>query len=90
MVRAVRLIHVSSDFKKSFRRLPRHIQKFAIKKDRLFRQDAFTSSLRTHKLKGALDGYWSYSVNFEYRIMFRFISTDEVIYYDIGTHEIYR
>ena len=90
MVRAIRLIHVTSDFKKSFRRMPRHIQEIAVKKDRLFRQDAFISSLRTHKLKGALEGYWSYSVNFEYRVMFRFIKMDEVIYYDIGTHEIYR
>ena len=61
----------------------------AIKKDRMFRQNAFTVSLRTHKLKGPLDGYWAYSVNLEYRVLFRFINNHEVLYYDIGTHEIY-
>ena len=90
MPRPIRIIHVTSDFKKSFRRIPRHIQELAIKKDTLLRQDAFAPSLRTHKLKGHLEGYCSYSVNLEYRILFRFIKEDEVIYYDIGTHEIYR
>ena len=90
MTRPVHTVHVTSDFKKAFRKLPQHIQKLAIKKDHLFRQNAIASSLRTHKLKGPLDGYCSYSVNLDYRVLFRFIKTDEVIYLDIGTHEIYR
>lgn len=90
MQRKINTIHVSSDFKKAFRKLPRHIQDAAIKKDVIFRQDAFATSLRTHKLKGPLEGYWSYSLNIAYRVLFRFIQDDEVIYYDIGTHEIYK
>ena len=89
MNRAIRLVHVTSDFKKAFQKLPLHIQDLAIKKDRSFRENAFTKSLRTHKLKGPLDGYWSYSVNIDYRILLRFINAHEVIYYDIGTHGIY-
>lgn len=89
MTQPIRTVHVSSDFKKSFRKLPRHIQQLAIKKDLTFRQNAFTSSLRTHKLKGPLEGYFAYSINHEYRILFRFIKSDEVLYYDVGTHEIY-
>ena len=90
MARPIHVIHVTSDFEKAFRKLPRRIQDLAIKKDRLFRQDAFTTSLRTHKLKGPLDGHFAYSINLNYRILFRFIKVDEVIYYDAGTHEIYR
>jgi len=90
MIRPVHTIHITSDFTKAFRRLPRRIQGLAIKKDQQFRQDAFMASLRTHKLKGHLEGYYAYSVNLEYRILFRFIKNDEVIYYDIGTHEIYK
>ena len=89
MDRPIRIIHIPSDFRKSFQKLPAHIQDLAIKKDRMFRQNAFTVSLRTHKLKGPLDGYWAYSVNLEYRVLFRFINNHEVLYYDIGTHEIY-
>ena len=90
MIRPIHTIHVTSDFQKSFRKLPRHIQELAIKKDHLFKQNAFTPSLRTHKLKGPLDIYCAYSINLEYRILFRFIDSNEAIYYDIGTHEIYR
>jgi len=82
--------HITSDFEKSFRKLPVHIQGLAIRKDGWFRSDAFDKRLHTHKLKGELKGYWSYYVDRKYRILFRFINRDEVVYYDIGTHDIYR
>ena len=90
MARPIRIVHVTSDFRKAFGKLPHHIQSLAVKKDLLFRQDAFASFLQTHKLKGPLDGYWAYSVNHEYRVILRFVSDHEVLYYDIGTHSIYR
>jgi len=83
-------IHFSPRYFKSFFRLPAPIQKLAIKKDPWFRTNPFDGRLRTHKLKGDLAGTWSYSINREYRVLFRFISDVEVLYYDIGTHEVYR
>jgi addiction module RelE/StbE family toxin len=83
-------IHSTSEFEKSFSKLPIHIQNLAEKKDKWFRKNAFDPRLHTHKLKGELEGYWSYYINFQYRVLFRFIDNDEVIYYDIGTHDIYR
>ena len=73
MIRSIRIVHVTSDFKKSFVKLPKPIQELAIKKDQMFRQNAFAHSLRAHKLKGPLDGYWAYSVNLQDRILFRFL-----------------
>lgn len=90
MTRPILNVHVSSDFEKSFHKLPNNIKDLAEKKDKLFRNDAFDVRLHTHKLKGELEGYWSYYVNYKYRILFRFITENEVIYYDIDTHEIYR
>lgn len=83
-------IHTTSEFQKSFRKIPKPIQNLAVKKDQYFREDAFDIRLRTHKLRGELEGYWAYSINQKYRILFRFIKDDEVIYYDIGTHGIYK
>ena len=80
----------SSRFVRSYRKLPPRIRKLAQKREKIFLSDPFAAGLNTHKLKGELFGYWSYSVNYEYRIMFRFCGTDEVLYYDIGTHEIYK
>ena len=86
----VKNIHFAPRFLKSFSKLPLSVQKIAKKKDGWFRVDPFDDRLRTHKLKGELSGAWSYSVNREYRVLFRFIQEDEVLYYDVGTHEIYR
>ena len=86
----VKSIDFTPHFLKSFSRLPLAIQELAKKKDGWFRRNPFDPRLRTHKLKGELSGAWAYSVNREYRVLFRFLKGDEVIYYDIGTHDIYR
>ncbi len=46
--------------------------------------------LRTHKLSGKLESYWSFSINYEMRILFEFIDKETVGFVDFGTHEIYR
>ncbi len=71
----VKFAHFTPYFLKSFQKLPRSIQALAKKKDDCFRNNPFDTRLRTHKLKGELTGVWAY---------------DEVVYYDIGTHNIYR
>ncbi|MDD5530317.1 MAG: type II toxin-antitoxin system mRNA interferase toxin, RelE/StbE family [bacterium] len=83
-------VHITSEFEKSFHKLPVRIQYMAEKKDREFQLNPFDKRLHTHKLKGELEGYWSYYINYKYRILFRFLNENEVIYYDIGTHTIYR
>ena len=90
MAHPVLKIHITSGFERSYHKLPSLIQKLAERKDQWFRINAFDPRLHTHKLKGFLEGYWSYSINYEYRILFRFINNDEALYYDIGTHDIYR
>ncbi|MDJ0681081.1 MAG: type II toxin-antitoxin system mRNA interferase toxin, RelE/StbE family [Xenococcaceae cyanobacterium MO_167.B52] len=58
----------------------------------LLENDPFTPSLKSHKLTGDLDGYWSCSVNYDCRIIFTF-SQDEhseetlIILVDIGSHD---
>ncbi|MGR3179039.1 MAG: type II toxin-antitoxin system mRNA interferase toxin, RelE/StbE family [Candidatus Anammoxibacter sp.] len=75
---------------KSFNKLPASIKILATKNDKWFRSDAFDKRLDTHKLKGELKGYLAYSVNRKYRVLLRFIGSNEVIYYDVGTHDIYK
>jgi mRNA interferase YafQ len=42
--------------------------------------------LRTHKLKGELDGYWAFSVDDDLRVLFRW-DADVVLLVNIGTHD---
>lgn len=86
----VKQVHVAPKFFKSFAKLPASVQAQAKEKDAWFRANPFDPRLRTHKLKGPLAGAWAYSVNYTYRVLFRFLTNDEVLYYDIGTHEVYR
>ena len=88
--RLIATIRVTSDFAKAFRKLPPRLQTLAEKKDRWFRANAHDCRLGTHKLKGALAGYWSYVINPQYRVLFRFLAGDEGLYYDVGTHKVYR
>ncbi len=80
----------SNRFKRSLAKLPPHIQKVVIKKEAIFVNNPFDKTLKTHKLKGNLKDFWSFSVNYSFRIVFEFVKKDEVIFYDIGDHQIYQ
>lgn len=57
---------------------------------RIFKADPFDPRLKTHKLKGNLNEYWSFSISFSDRILFRFIDKETVFFIDIGSHDIYK
>ena len=85
----VNKITYSSHFAKAFKSLPEKIKELAIQKEKIFRADCFDSRLKTHKLKGKLKPYWSFSINYSYRILFEFQTDGEVSFIDVGTHSIY-
>jgi len=84
----------SSKFKKGYKKLPNKVKKIAEEKENIFRQNPFDPKLKTHKLHGKFRGrikkYWSFSIGYKYRIVFRFINKDIVRFYLIGTHHIYQ
>ncbi|HDH31238.1 MAG TPA: type II toxin-antitoxin system mRNA interferase toxin, RelE/StbE family [Candidatus Wolfebacteria bacterium] len=82
--------HITPYFEKQFEKLPKNLQKIAARKLLLFEGNSSHPSLNTHKLKGALSGFWAFSINDNFRVMFRFLKNNEVIYYDIDTHNIYK
>lgn len=88
-MRSIFRIHYTSDFRKSYKKLPKHIQDIVDKKDVLFRKNPFEHCLRTHKLYGPLKGLWSFWITREYRVLFEFVK-NVVIFYDVGAHNIYR
>lgn len=88
-MKSVPRIYYTSDFRKSYKKLPQNIQDTLDRKDKLFRSNKFHSSLKTHKLHGPLAGLWSFWITKNYRVLFEFVK-DGAIFYDVGTHEIYR
>lgn len=86
----IKTTEVTSQFLKSLKNLPKNIQDTFHKKDLLFRLAPFNASHKTHRLKGKLKGLYAYSINRAYRVLFEFVNAETVIYFDVGTHEIYR
>ena len=54
---------------------------------RLFSKNPFDRRLRTHKLTGKLEGLWAFSVAYDCRVIFEFLSENEVLLVDVGSHE---
>lgn len=65
------------------------IKQKAEKKEKIFRKSPFDSRLKTHKLKGILDGFLVFSIDYQYRIIFEFRDENTVWFHSVGTHEIY-
>ncbi len=56
----------------------------------LFKNNPFEPKMRTHKLSGRLKDLWSFSVEYDLRIIFLFVEQDKVVFVAIGTHtEVY-
>ncbi len=56
----------------------------------LLAEDAFHSSLKTHKLKGNFVGSWACSVDYDLRIIFEFVQHDDseaILLEAIGSHD---
>jgi mRNA-degrading endonuclease YafQ of YafQ-DinJ toxin-antitoxin module len=53
----------------------------------MFAKDPFHPHLRTHKLTGRLEGLWAFSVSFDCRVIFKFLSKTEILLIDIGGHD---
>jgi mRNA-degrading endonuclease YafQ of YafQ-DinJ toxin-antitoxin module len=85
-------VSFASSFGKSFRKtIASHpeIELTFWQKLEIFIANPFDSTLRTHKLSGQLKNYWSFSVGYEYRIVFYFTSDKpkKAVLVDIGTHD---
>lgn len=85
-------IYYSSKFAKEYKRLSRKVKISAEKKEKIFRLDPFNQQLKTHRLTGRLKDYYSFSIDYQYRIIFEFVGKDQetVWFHSVGTHEIYQ
>lgn len=82
-------ILVTKKFEKQLKKLPKEIQDLVIKKEEIFRLNPFDIRLRSHKLHGKFEGFWAFSVKYDYRVIYEFIEEATVYFYEIGNHNIY-
>jgi len=56
----------------------------------LFARDAFDPTLKTHKLKGGLQGSWACNEGYDLRILFEFVEhegAEAILLQTVGTHD---
>lgn len=53
-----------------------------------FQRSSFEKSLKTHKLSGKLKDLWSFSIEYDVRVIFYFAEEDKAIFINIGTHDV--
>jgi mRNA-degrading endonuclease YafQ of YafQ-DinJ toxin-antitoxin module len=52
-----------------------------------FTIEPYDPSLKTHKLSGKLKEFWSFSVDYDERILFYFTEDGKAVFVDIGSHD---
>lgn len=77
-------------FVKKFNKLESALQEEALEKIELFKDNKNHKQLKVHKLHGILAGRYSFSVNYQTRIVFLYLSKNEAILLAVGDHEVYK
>ena len=80
----------SSSFKKAFKKKikrNKEVEKLFWEKLKIFIENPFSPQLKTHKLSGELRNLWSFSLEYDLRVVFFFAEENKVVLVDIGTHE---
>jgi mRNA-degrading endonuclease YafQ of YafQ-DinJ toxin-antitoxin module len=83
-------IYYAPKFERRFKRLPAEIQLKALEIEIIFRNNCFDAKLKTHKLAGGYKNHWSFSISYSYRIIFKFLDNQKVLFIDVGSHSIYQ
>lgn len=83
-------VNLSPRFKRSYKKLPRHIQTDFDKKIETFITSPNDPSLQTHKLKGELRECLAFRLKDGFRVLFEFLDPETVDLLDVGSHDIYK
>ncbi|KKU20078.1 MAG: Plasmid stabilization system [Candidatus Saccharibacteria bacterium GW2011_GWA2_46_10] len=79
----------TTGFFRQYNKLENDLREEVKEKIELFRKDPHAPMLKAHKLKGKLKGYFSFSVNYRYRVIYEYDSKMTVALLTVGDHDIY-
>ncbi len=83
-------ISFSSSFKRAFKKKikgNKYLENKFFERIEKFINDPYDKSLKTHKLSGKLKDLWSFSIDYDVRVIFFFLDEKRVVFVDIGTHD---
>ncbi len=83
-------IAFSSSFKRAFKKRIEGRQPLEDKfwkRVEMFKNYPHDARLRTHKLSGDLQAFWSFSIEYDVRVVFQFTDKNRAVFTDIGSHD---
>lgn len=83
-------ISFSSSFKRSLKKRIKNkpgLEKKIWTKIKIFIDNPFEPSLKTHRLSGKIKNCWSFSIEYDVRVIFFFTEKEDIVFIDIGSHE---
>ena len=85
-------ISFAKPFSKAFRKKSTLRPEFELlfwNKIAIFIKNPFDPMLKTHKLSGQLTGFWSFSLEYDCRVVFYFTNDrpPKAVFIDLGTHD---
>ena len=83
-------VSFTPNFIRQLKKLEPSLKEEAFDKIELFQKNSREKSLKVHKLNGKLKDYFSFSVNYKTRIVFKYISKTEIVLLAIGNHDVYK
>lgn len=85
----IRRVLYSSRFGHALKSLSQEQRNIVAERERMFKENCFDPRLKTHKLKGKLENYWSFSLTYSHRVLFEFLDKETAAFIDVGDHSIY-
>jgi mRNA-degrading endonuclease YafQ of YafQ-DinJ toxin-antitoxin module len=83
-------VSFSSSFKRAFKKRMKgnaNLEARFWQKLEQFILDPFEQTLKTHKLSGKLKELWSFSIDYDERVLFYFTDDGNAVFVDIGSHD---
>ncbi len=83
-------IAFSSSFKRAFKKRiegRKPLEDKFWKRVEMFKNDPHDARLRTHKLSGDLQEFWSFCIEYDVRVVFQFATPNRAVFTEIGSHD---
>ena len=83
-------VYFKPTFIRKLKSLEAALQDEIMEKIELFKDEKNHKQLKVHKLQGVLSGRYSFSVNYQTRIVFSYLSKNEAVLLAVGDHDVYK
>lgn len=77
-------------FVRQYNSLPNDLQKEVLEKTQLFKDRKNHKMLKVHKLHGRFASRYGFSIDYKNRIVFSYLTKEEVVFMAVGDHDIYK